>query len=63
MRAAWIIIIALVACRSDEKASPPTQSAPPPPAPVVSIDRDALLAGKTPDAAPEMEIVNAQCRV
>jgi cytochrome c5 len=61
MRAAWIIIM-LAACRSDEKAPPPAPS-PTPAAPVVSIDRDALLAGKTPDAAPEMEIVNAQCRV
>lgn len=63
MRAAAIIVIALVACRSDDKTpSPPTATAPPP-APVVSIDRDALLAGKTPDAAPEMEIINAQCRI
>jgi cytochrome c5 len=63
MRAAWIIIVALAACRSDDKAPPPPTASAPPPAPVVSIDRDALLAGKTPDGAPEMEIINAQCRV
>src|SRR5262249_16956901 len=27
------------------------------------IDRDALLAGKLPDNAPETELVNAQCRI
>jgi hypothetical protein len=63
MRAAWIIIIALVACRSDETTPPPAPSPTPPPPPVVSIDRDELLAGKTPDGAPEMDIVNAQCRI
>lgn len=65
MRAAWIIIIALAACRSDEKAPPPSPSPSPspPPLPVVSIDRDALLAGKTPEGAPEMELVNSQCRI
>lgn len=67
MRAAWIITLALVACRSDEKAPPPPPPEPSAPAqpapPVVSIDRDALLAGKFPDAAPEMELVNARCRI
>lgn len=64
MRAAWILI-ALVACRSEEKPAPqPTPQPPaPPPTPTVSIDRDALLAGKLPEAAPEMEVVNAQCRI
>lgn len=62
MRSA-LILIALVGCRSSEKSPPPPNPTPPAPAPVVSIDRDALLAGKVPDAAPEMELINAQCRI
>lgn len=64
MRAAWIVI-ALVACHSDEKPPPPpptttTNTQPPTP---ISVGRDALLAGELPERAPEMEIVNAKCRV
>jgi len=62
-----IIVLVLAACRSDDKPAPaqqppptqPTRPAPPP----ATIDRDALLAGKLPDGAPETELVNAQCRI
>lgn len=60
-----IIVLALAACRSEHKPAPepaPTQPTPPP-APPVTIDRDALLAGKLPDGAPETDLVNAQCRI
>ena len=62
MRSAWLLL-ALLACRSDERA--PTQAPPPTPAPAPAptIDRDALLLGKLPDNAPELELINAQCRI
>src|SRR5262249_26528601 len=58
------ILLALAACRSDEKPAP-TQEPPAthPTPPPVTIDRDALLAGKLPAGAPETELVNAQCRI
>ena len=63
MRTALLLIV-LAACRSEDKAPPPPPvHEVPPPAPVVSIDRDALLAGKVPEGAPEMEVINAQCRI
>lgn len=65
-----VIALALAACRSKDKPAPapepaPTQRPPSlaPAAPPVTIDRDALLAGKLPDGAPETELVNAQCRI
>lgn len=63
MRTALLLIV-LVACRSQDKAPPPPPvKEAPPPTPVVSIDRDALLAGKVPEGAPEVEVINAQCRI
>ncbi|HEY5949586.1 MAG TPA: cytochrome c [Kofleriaceae bacterium] len=62
---AAVIAIALAGCRSEDKPAPaPTpKPTPTPPVATVSIDRDALLAGKLPDGAPEVELINAQCRV
>lgn len=51
------VVLVLVACSSKSSPPPPAD----PPAPL--IDRAALLAGKLPESAPEMEIVNAQCRI
>lgn len=64
-RAFCILLVLGAACRSEDKPAPaPTPPPQPTPAPpVVTIDRDALLAGKLPDGAPETEIVNAQCRI
>jgi hypothetical protein len=59
------IVLAFTACRSETKPSPtqePPKAVQPPPPPV-TIDRDALLAGKLPEGAPETELVNAQCRI
>ncbi|HEX5062416.1 MAG TPA: cytochrome c [Kofleriaceae bacterium] len=62
-----IIVLALAACRSEDKPAPAQQPVPtqptPPAAPPVTIDRDALLAGKLPEGAPETDLVNAQCRI
>jgi hypothetical protein len=56
------LLIALVACGSkDADKQPPAPDPAPPPAPP-PIDRASLIAGKLPDA-PEMEVVNAQCRI
>jgi hypothetical protein len=63
-----VLLGVLVACKSEQSAPspPPTPSQPAPsptPAPVATIDREALLAGKLPDAAPETALINAQCRI
>jgi hypothetical protein len=55
---AWLV--ALGACGSEHSPPPP---APTPTAPTPLIDRAALLAGKLPDEAPGIELVNAQCRI
>ena len=65
---ALAIVLALVACKSDSPPpapppQPPATPTPPAPPPAPAIDRDALLAGKLPEGAPEMELVNAQCRI
>jgi hypothetical protein len=66
-RSIWLLVLALAACKSGDQPAP-TQAPPaePPPktapAPVVMSPED-LLAGKLPEAAPEMEIINAQCRI
>ncbi|MBA2539460.1 MAG: cytochrome c [Deltaproteobacteria bacterium] len=51
-------LILFAACSS--KSSPPPPGHPPQ---QPAIDRAALLAGKLPETAPEMELVNAQCRI
>lgn len=67
IRAAVIAGLLVAACRSREHAEPAPAPAPPasqPPAPTPPpIDRDALLAGKLPEGAPETELINAQCRI
>jgi hypothetical protein len=67
---ASIVVAALAACRSEDKPAPtpsPTATgsaaAPAPAPPPPPIDRDALVAGKLPEGAPETELVNAQCRI
>lgn len=64
MRHVWMIALVL-ACKSEQSPpAPPPQPPAPPAAPVApALDRDALLAGKLPEAAPEMELVTAQCRI
>lgn len=62
-----LILLALGACKSEQAPpapQPPPERQPPAPAPPPpAIDRDALLAGKLPEGTPEMEVVNAQCRI
>jgi len=60
-----IAATALGACGSDKSPPPaptptptPTQAPAPPP-----MDRDALLAGKFPEGAPEMDVVMVRCRI
>jgi cytochrome c5 len=65
MKYAWLLFV-LIACRSEDKPAPRPEPGPvkaTPTSPVVSIDREALLAGKLPDNAPETELINAQCRI
>src|SRR6185436_951372 len=59
-----IALVMVAACRSDERP-PPSSTQQPPPAPPAAptIDRAALLEGKMPESAPEMELINAQCRI
>lgn len=66
-----IAVVALVACKSKPKDSGPettnvgssqgsgsaTIATPPP------MDRAALLEGKLPEGAPEVDLINAQCRI
>jgi hypothetical protein len=60
---------ALAGCKAKQSAPPSSQGsgsaepAPPPPAAPPSIDRAALLDGKLPEGAPEVELINAQCRI
>lgn len=44
---------------SSPEAGRPVEPVPPPP----SIDRAALLDGKLPEGAPEVDLINAQCRI
>jgi hypothetical protein len=57
-------MLLLAACNSKHEPPPAPEparpSAPPAPPP---IDRAALLEGKLPDGAPEMELINAQCQI
>lgn len=55
MRAALLVV--LVACGGKREQPPPPTPTPP------AIDREALLAGKLPEGAPETELVNVQCRI
>ena len=62
---ALAMLLAATACKSKERkptpqADPPTQPTPPAPP---AIDQAALLQGKLPEGAPELELVNAQCRI
>ena len=64
----WLVLIAaLAACKSHREEPQPTQQSqapqPPPPEPTKPIDRAALLAGKLPEGGPEMDVINAQCRI
>ena len=68
MKRALLIVVALVACRSNENAPPVSGSAGsgapvPAAAPAPAIDRAALLAGTLPEGAPEIDLINAQCRI
>lgn len=56
------MLLLLVACggKSEDKPKPTTA---PDPAPAPAVDREALLAGKLPEGAPESEVINVQCRI
>lgn len=56
---AWVLVV-LVACGNKSETKPPPPVAPEAPP---AIDREALLAGKLPEGAPESEVINAQCRI
>jgi hypothetical protein len=65
VRHALVVLVAIAACRSEEKSSPPPKPAPvaPQPAPPPAIDQASLLQGNVPEGAPETELINAQCRI
>ncbi len=65
-----IIVLAVAACKAKQSVPEPSPqgsgsavvAAPPSPA-APTIDRAALLDGNLPEGAPEVELVNAQCRI
>ena len=61
----FALLALLVACGSkeDKPAPSPTPTPTPTTSPAPAIDREALLAGKLPEGAPETELVNAQCLI
>ncbi len=60
MRAALLVLLVACGSKGDDKKPP----APiPTPDPVPAVDREALLAGKLPEGAPESEVINVQCRI
>jgi len=63
MRAALLVIFVLAACKSKHDRPPPPPPPPAAPAAPPQIDRAALLEGKLPEGAPEVDVINAQCRI
>jgi hypothetical protein len=57
--------VALAACKQKHEEPPPApepaKPAPPPAPP--AIDRAALLEGKLPEGAPEVDVITAQCQI
>lgn len=58
-----LVLVAVLGCGSKKQDEPAPAPAPEAAAPVVTIDRAALLAGQLPEGAPETEVINAQCRI
>jgi hypothetical protein len=64
VRTIVVVMFVLAACKAKHEPPPPPEPAKPgaPPAPP-PIDRAALLEGKLPEGAPELEVIRAQCQI
>jgi cytochrome c5 len=61
----FLALVAVCACKAEHERPPPAPEPAKPvaPAPAPAIDRAALLEGKLPEGGPEVELINAQCRI
>jgi hypothetical protein len=62
VRAALLILLVACGGKKDDKPPPPPTPTGPELAPV-KADREALLAGRLPEGAPESDLINAQCAI